>query len=237
MKIVVYGFMEWWNLMFQFPVVLVVQDVSTARITAMCLEQLVMDSTLSDHHLRHQWECSYLVQKKQWIRVSWKNWRRSSSLKQIAHPYFDGLEASWSRMECWGHMCWMIVALSCHQSSCILCSSAIKCCMQIPDYASASETFLPYTSETSSCFHPQVGYPVFFAFVLTYMRASDLGLAMCFFGPWNRSRWGDRNGVIAGEWKEAFAAFALVSMALPLFPILRKNTFFLVDFLAFLPFL
>lgn len=234
MKIVVYGFMEWWNLMFQFPVVLVVQDVSTARITAMCLEQLVMDSTLSDHHLRHQWECSSLVQKKQWIRVSFKFWRRSSSLKQIAHPYFDGLEASWSRMECWGHMCWMIVALSCHQSSCILCSSAIKCCMQIPDYASASETFLPYTS-ISSC--PQVGYPVFFAFVLTYMRASDLGFATFFFGPWNRSHWGDRNGVIAGEWKEAFAAFALVSMALPLFPILRKNTFFLVDFLAFLPFL
>lgn len=39
-----------------------------------------------------------------------------------------------------------------------------------------------------------VGYPVFFAFVLTYMR--------------------DRNGVIAGDWKEAFATFALVVAAL-----------------------
>lgn len=39
-----------------------------------------------------------------------------------------------------------------------------------------------------------VGYPVFFAFVLTYTR--------------------DRNGVIAGDWKEAFATFALVVAAL-----------------------
>ncbi|CAJ1366808.1 unnamed protein product, partial [Effrenium voratum] len=38
-----------------------------------------------------------------------------------------------------------------------------------------------------------VGYPVFFAFVLTYMR--------------------DRNGVIEGDWREALATFALVTAA------------------------
>ncbi len=42
--------------------------------------------------------------------------------------------------------------------------------------------------------------------------------------PWRT--WGDRNGVIAGEWKEAFASFALVSMALPL-PNLRKDFFYM----------
>eukprot|EP00913_Durusdinium_trenchii_P009690 g9106.t1 len=41
-----------------------------------------------------------------------------------------------------------------------------------------------------------VGYPVFFAFLLIYMR--------------------DRNGVIAGDWKEAFAALGLVVSALKL---------------------
>ncbi len=64
------------------------------------------------------------TEKKQWMEWG-LFWRRSSSEKLRTSIFLR----SWSRrMECWGHMCWMIVAVSCHLSSCVLCS-LMKCCM------------------------------------------------------------------------------------------------------------